>query len=58
MSEPADESRVEARAELLPEEVSATSDDPKAQAQAILDESDERTVEPEKTRRESIQTAD
>ena len=58
MSEPADQARVEARAELLPEEVSATSDDPKAQAQAILDESDERTVEPEKTRRESIQTAD
>ena len=58
MSEPADECRVEARAELLPEEVSATSDDPKAQAQAILDESDERTVEPEKTRRESTQTAD
>jgi hypothetical protein len=41
---PADE-RVSSRAELLPEEESAGSDDPAAQAAAILDESDERVVE-------------
>ena len=58
MSESADESRVEARAELLPEEVAASSDDPKAQARAILEESDERTAQPEQTRRESTQTED
>jgi hypothetical protein len=38
-----DEDRVEARAEaLLPEEVEAGSADPFAQAEAILEESDER----------------
>jgi hypothetical protein len=58
MSESAEESRVEARAELLPEEVAAASDDPEAQARVILEESDERTAQPEKTRRESTQTAD
>ena len=39
-----DELRAEARAEdLLPEEQVAGSDDPQAQAEAILEESDERT---------------
>lgn len=38
-----DERRVEERSELLPEEATAGSDDPRAQAEAILDESDERT---------------
>jgi hypothetical protein len=39
--------RVESRAEhLLPEEVAAGSDDPEAQAEAILDESDEREADP------------
>jgi hypothetical protein len=56
MSEPADEARVDARADLLPEEVSAGSDDPHDQAEAILEESDERTDDPEGTRHESTQT--
>ena len=58
MSEPVDESRVAQRAELLPEEEAAGSDDAAMQAEAILEESDERTEEPEKTRRESTQTPD
>jgi hypothetical protein len=56
MSEPADEARIERRADLLPEEVSAGSDDPHDQAEAILEESDERTDDPEGTRHESTQT--
>ena len=39
---PEDDDRVETRAELLPEEEVAGSDDPQAQAEAILEESDER----------------
>jgi hypothetical protein len=63
MSEPtpdesADESRIDRRAELLPEELDAGSDDPHAQAEAILAESDERTNAPEETRHESTQTPD
>jgi len=39
--------RVESRAEhLLPEEVTVGSDDPEAQAEAILEESDEREYDP------------
>lgn len=38
--------RTERRAELLPEEERAGSDDPEAQAAAILDESDARTQYP------------
>lgn len=56
MTEPADESRIERRADLLPEEVTAGSDDAEAQAEAILEESDERTENPEETRHESHQT--
>lgn len=37
------EARVASRADLLPEEDAAGSDDPDAQARAILEESDERT---------------
>lgn len=51
-----DEDRVDTRAELLPEERKAGSDDPHDQAAAILEESDERTDQPEETRRESTQT--
>ena len=58
MTEPADEARVDRRAELLPEERTAGSDNPEDQAQAILDESDERTEHPEETRHESSQTPD
>jgi len=56
MSESADESRVESRAELLPEEQAAGSEAPQEQARAILEESDERTDDPEGTRDESHQT--
>ena len=38
--------RVERRTELLPEEQRAGSDDPQAQAEAILDESDARSTYP------------
>ena len=54
----ADEERVEGRSELLPEELAAGSDDPQAQAEAILAESDERTEHPEETQRESVQSPD
>lgn len=50
MSDPADESRVAERAHLLPEEIAAGSDDPEAQAEAILDDSDERTDDSENIR--------
>jgi hypothetical protein len=53
-----DEGRVERRAELLPEEQEAGSDDPTAQAEAILEDSDERTEDPEETRHDSTQTPD
>lgn len=56
MSESSNQDRIESRAELLPEEVAAGSDDPDQQARAILADSDERTDHPEKTRDESTQT--
>lgn len=58
MSMPADENRIERRAELLPEERAAGSDNPDQQAKAILEESDDRTEHPEETRQESTQTPD
>jgi hypothetical protein len=58
MTEPVDEGRIERRAESLPEEVVAGSEDPDEQARAILEESDDRTEHPEKTRHESSQTPD
>ena len=58
MSETPEDDRIETRAELLPEEEAAGSDDPHAQAEAILEESDERTQDPEGTRAESTQTPD
>ncbi len=48
--------RVEKRAELWPEEAVAGSEDPQAQAEAILEESDQRTEDPAGTRHESTQT--
>lgn len=45
MTEPTHE-HVSSRAELLPEETHAGSDDPQAQAEAILQESGERTEDP------------
>ena len=56
MSESRDEERIESRAKLLPEERSAGSDDPEEQAEAILEESDERTEDPEGTRSDSTKT--
>lgn len=50
--------RVDSRAELLPEEANAGSEDPETQAEVILQESDERTFDPEGTRQESQQTLD
>ncbi|HEY6932410.1 MAG TPA: hypothetical protein VI452_03355 [Marmoricola sp.] len=50
--------KVASRAELLPEEDTAGSDDPEAQAREILEESAERTEDPEATRHESTQTPD
>ena len=54
----ADEARIASRAELLPEERAAGSDNAHDQAAAILEESDERTQHPEETRMESTQTPD
>lgn len=53
-----DDERIAERAELLPEEVEVGSDDPDAQAAAILADSDERVEDPEGTRQESTQTPD
>ena len=52
-----DATRADSRAELLPEEQAAGSDDPHAQAEAILADSDERTDDPEGTQAESSQTS-
>jgi hypothetical protein len=52
------EAHVETRAELLPEEEAVGSDAPVDQARAILEESDERTQDPEGTRAEYTQTPD
>jgi hypothetical protein len=52
-----DEERIESRAQLLPEEEAAGSDDPHRQAEEILRDSDERTQHPEETGEESPQTS-
>ena len=49
------EDQVQMRAELLPEEKAAGSEDPQAQARAILEESERRVLAPEETREESTQ---
>jgi hypothetical protein len=56
MTEPVDDHRIAERAHLLPEEIAAGSDDPERQAEAILEDSERRTLEPQQTRRESVQT--
>lgn len=58
MTESPDEDRIDHRANLLPEELAAGSEDPQEQAKVILEESDERTEHPEETRHESSQTPD
>jgi hypothetical protein len=55
--EEAEQARIDRRAELLPEEEAAGSDDPRHQAEEILHDSDERTEHPEETGRESTQTS-
>ena len=55
-SEDRDRDRVENRTALLPEEEAVGSDDPHAQAQQILEESDERTEAVEETGADSTQT--
>lgn len=57
MTENRDEERIDRRAELLPEEDSAGSEDPHEQAEQILKESDERVADPERTGAESTQTS-
>ena len=57
MTQQPDEEHVTSRAHLLPEEVAAGSDDPRAQAEAVLEESQERTDDPEGTGAESVQTS-
>ncbi len=56
MTQTPDERDVETRAELLPEERAAGSESPRVQAEAILEESRERTDDPEGTRHSSSQT--
>ena len=51
-----DSELVSERAHLLPEEESVGSADPTSQAEAILAESEERTLDPEGSRAESSQT--
>lgn len=54
-----DDARVEERAaDLLPEELSAGSDDPRLQAAIILEDSDRRTEDPGGTQQQSVQTPD
>ena len=52
------DSRVDERALLLPEERAAGSDDPEAQAAAILADSDLREDHPERTQQDSPQSPD
>jgi len=54
---PQDEARFASRAELLPEEQAAGSEDPQHQAEEILHDSDERTEHPEETGEASTQTS-
>jgi hypothetical protein len=58
MTEHPDESRIETRAQLTPEEAAAGSDDAHRQAEIILEDSDERTEHPEQSKRASTQTPD
>jgi hypothetical protein len=55
MTEP-DHAHVQSRAHLLPEEAAVGSDDPEAQAEEILRESEDRTEDPEGTGAASAQT--
>jgi hypothetical protein len=56
MTQTPDEHDVETRAMLLPEEQAVGSETPRGQAEAILEESMDRTEDPEGTRHASSQT--
>lgn len=56
MTEQPDDRMVQARQDLLPEEDAAGSEDPHAQAEAVLEESQDRVQHPSQTRAESTQT--
>ena len=56
MTEKPDQDRVDERSGLLPEEIAAGSDDPERQAEILLEDSDERTADPEGTKQRSHQT--
>lgn len=56
MTQTPDEDDVETRAQLLPEEQAVGSEAPHLQAEVILEESLERTEDPEGTRHSSTQT--
>jgi hypothetical protein len=58
MTERPDAERVDHRAQLLPEEEASGSDDPHAQAEVILEDSDTRTADPEGSKHDSVQTPD
>jgi len=58
MSDEPEDGLAEQRAELLPEERRVGSDDALRQAEVILDDSETRTADPERARRESSQTPD
>jgi hypothetical protein len=53
-----EERDVDTRSELLPEEAAPGTDAPREQAEAVLEESLERTVDPEGTQLGSTQTPD
>lgn len=57
MSNTPEEDHIKSRAELVPEEVAAGSDDPLEQAEVILEESQERTDDPRGTGADSEQTS-
>jgi hypothetical protein len=50
--------RITDRSDLLPEEATVGSDDPMTQAQIVLEDSDARTEDPERTKEQSSQTPD
>lgn len=58
MNEVPDASRIADRAHLTPEERAAGSDDARLQAEIVLEDSDQRTEDPEATKHDSSQTPD
>lgn len=58
MTQMPDEHDIETRADLLPEEQAVGSESPREQARLILEDSLERTEDPEGTRKSSSQTLD